>query len=253
MIATIVLDRPDTRNALSFSAFHELGQRIEAAAADPSTRFIIIRGAGGTFSSGGDLSDLSQGLDAGYVADYWRRMAATILRLRSLTQIVIAGVDGPAVGAGAALALAADLVIATRRSKFRWSFGHVGYLPDAGTALTLSQALGAPRARELLLTGRWMPAEEAMQAGLIARLAEDGDLDEAIAGAVDELAKSPPLILALAKNLIDQAALPTFAASVRADGVHQLAASISRNNPGQAGDNVGVVEDGAPDVRTSSQ
>ena len=112
-VATITIDRPQARNALAFAVHHRLGDEIARIAENPEIRFIVLRGAGGFFSSGGDLKDLANGFGPDYLADYWQRMNASIIRLRSVRQIVLAVVEGAALGAGAALAMAADIVIAS--------------------------------------------------------------------------------------------------------------------------------------------
>lgn len=223
--AHVTLDEPGRRNPVSRAMHHELGAAIDEVAAREDIRFVVLRGRGGVFSSGGDLTELRAGLPVEYVADYWRRMAKTILRIRALDQTVVAAVEGVAVGAGAALALAADVVVAERDVRMRFSFVHLGLLPDAGSGIVLVRALGVPVARDLLMTGRWIGAEEAHARGLVARLADVGEVTGAVEGLLAELRAAPPRTLALAKNLIEGLAQPDLGAAVRLEGVYQLAAA----------------------------
>jgi len=222
-VAHLTLSRPGKRNALARFMHHHLGAAIEAVRTEPDVRFVVLRGAGGTFSAGGDLAELMAGLPDGYLADYRIRMQRSVLALRTLDQVVVSVVEGVAVGAGAALALAADIVVAARDSRWRFSFGHVGFVPDAGSTLAIARAAGLPLARDLLLTGRWLDAAEAERIGLIARTAAPDQLDEAVTGLLDELRQSPPISSAMTKDLLESLANADFAAAVRTEGAYQAA------------------------------
>ncbi|GAA5050792.1 enoyl-CoA hydratase/carnithine racemase [Thermocatellispora tengchongensis] len=226
-VAHVVLDRPEARNAVSRAVHHALAAVLQDLRSREDVRFIVIKGAGRTFSSGGDLAELKEGLPENYVADYWRRMTGTVLAMRAADQIVIAAVQGAAVGAGAALALAADLVVAERDARFRFTFAHLGLMPDAGTSLVLPRLLGPAVARDLLLSGRWIGAAEAHERGMIARLAEPGGIDACVDGLLAELRQSPGATLALVKNLLESTSMAELPSVVRAEGVQQQAAAAS--------------------------
>lgn len=225
--ATVTLDRPQVRNALAFEVHHRLGDEIAAIAARPEIRFIVLRGANGFFSSGGDLSDIAKGFGPDYLRDYWQRMNASIVRFRTVPQIVVAAVEGAALGAGAALALAADIVLASSDARFRWNFVKLGLLPDAGTSVTLTRCMGPARAREVLMTGRWMGAEEAHASGIVSRLAACGQMDGELGRLLAELMEAPTHTLALLKNLLEGVSATDLAAAARLEGVYQLAAAAS--------------------------
>ncbi|GAA3513452.1 enoyl-CoA hydratase/isomerase family protein [Aeromicrobium panaciterrae] len=224
---TLFLNRPERHNALARYVHHDLGTAIDALRDEQGVCFVVLRGSGDTFSSGGDLDELRSGLPIDYLQDYWARMEASVLALRRLPHVVISAVSGAAVGAGAALALAADIVIAETDARWRFSFGHVGFVPDAGSTLSIARSGGGALARDLLLTGRWMSSEEAHRSGLIARLALPGELDRTVAQLLDELRQSPAISLAMTKDLIENLTNPDFAASVRTEGVYQ--SSIGTN------------------------
>lgn len=226
-VGHLILNRPSRRNAVSRALHHEVGLALRRLTTQHDIRFIVLRGAGGTFSSGGDLAELSAGLPPDYISDYWRRMEETVLLLRAVDQTVIAAVEGPAVGAGAALALAADIVVAEHDARFRFNFVHLGLLPDAGTTYWLPRLIGQAVARDLMLTGRWIDAREAHARGLIARVVPAAGIEPAIDQVLDELRAAPAPALALAKNLIDSATSSNLRSAVRAEGVYQQAAASS--------------------------
>jgi enoyl-CoA hydratase/carnithine racemase len=226
-VAFIRIGDPRDRNALPRHGYHQLGRALDSLAARSGVRFVVLRGNGGIFSSGGDLNELSRGLPQEYLWDYWQRMNATVQRLRSMPQIVVAAVEGLAVGAGAALALSADVVIAERDVRFRFNFVRLGLLPDAGTTILVQALVGLARAREILFSGRWIEAEEAHDFGMVARLSEPGALDSAVEELLGELREAPADTLALLKNLMDASGLAGHAQTVRLEGVYQLAAAFS--------------------------
>lgn len=224
--AYLTLSAPGRRNPVSRAVQHELGAELQRVAHDDGVRFVVLRGEGGNFSSGGDLEELQDGLPSNYVSDYWARMGKTVLHLRNMDQIVICAVQGVALGAGAALALAGDIVLAEDDARFRFPFVHLGLMPDAGTSWLLPTAVGLPVARDLLLTGRWISAPEAHQRGLIARIVPAGSIATAIASLLDEFRLAPPETLSLVKNLLRR---DDFSAVVRMEGVYQQAAAANGN------------------------
>jgi 2-(1,2-epoxy-1,2-dihydrophenyl)acetyl-CoA isomerase len=228
--AYLTLSAPSRKNPVSRAVFHELGAELKRITGMSAIRFVVLRGEGGNFSSGGDLEELEEGLPQNYIFDYWQRMAKTILHIRSADQIFASAVQGVALGAGAGLALASDIVIAEEDARFRFHFVHLGLLPDAGTSAVLPSSVGLPVARDLLLSGRWLSAREAHQRGLIARVVPVGTIDAAIEALLDELRLAPPETLSLAKSLIGHDILPAI---VRMEGVYQKAAAASINYQAQ--------------------
>lgn len=225
--AYIRLDDPASRNALSRAMYHELGRILALVVPQEDVRFIVLRGADGLFSSGGDLKQLATGLDSQYLPDYWRRMSAVIGTLRQAPQIVISVVEGIAAGAGASLALAADIIIAESATRFRWNFVWLGLMPDAGATHVLPRSLGWARARDYLLTGKWMSAQDALSCGLVSRLVSTAEIDAELLSLLTELRRAPASALALAKNLLADSDPAGFENQVRREGVYQLAAALS--------------------------
>lgn len=226
-VARLTLSDPRTRNAVSRPVHHELAYHLREITRRPEVRFVILRGADGLFSSGGNLNELAEGLGADYVRDYWERMAGTVLAMRTMNQIVISVIEGAAIGAGAALGLAADVVVAERTARFKFSFVHLGLVPDAGATWLLPRLVGPAVARDLLLSGRWLRAEEAHERGLVARLSDEGCIDEAVDGLLRELRYAPAVTLGLTKNLLESHSNADLASAVRAEGVQQQAAAAT--------------------------
>ncbi len=200
-VRVVTLDRPATRNAIDLRLRVVLAEVLEAAMADDSVRAIVLTGAGGTFCSGGDISTMRrQG------ADQTRPRAQAAQRvIRAIwdgPKPVIAAVEGYAVGAGAALAIACDRVVAAADSIFAVTFTGVGLAGDMGIFATLPARAGLAVARQLMLLPRRLPGTEARELGLVDSLAEPG---EALARAIDDasaMAAGPPLALAGIKAML---------------------------------------------------
>lgn len=223
-VAFLTLSGP-RKNALSREMHHALAARLETLAQHPEIRFVVLRGADGVFSSGGDVTQLADGLPDDYVEDYQRRMEGTIGAIRSLDQIVIAGIEGAAIGAAAALALSADLVVAEDNAKIRLSFVQLGFVPDAGATYSLPLALGHARARDLLMTGRWITVDEARSAGMISRSCPVGSLPQTIERVLSELRLAPAHALSMTKHLINERDHSEFMSAVLDEGKSQPAAA----------------------------
>lgn len=175
-LATITIVNPDKRNALTHTAFGEIANTVAELAVDDSVRAIVITGAGEHFCSG---LDLTASVSLSSVGD--EHMQASMGELNSMISSiveaevpVIAAVEGAAVGVGASLALACDLVVAARSAFFVLPFGRIGLLPDGGVMQTLAASLGRAVAMRMALLQQPLPAAAAYQAGLLAELTDDG-------------------------------------------------------------------------------
>jgi 2-(1,2-epoxy-1,2-dihydrophenyl)acetyl-CoA isomerase len=201
-IARVTLNRPDRLNSFTAAMHAELAHALDEAA--KTARVIVLTGAGRGFCAGQDLNDRAvapgQAVDLGETVEQcWNPL---VRRLATLSQPVIAQVNGVAAGAGANIALACDLVVAGRSAKFIQSFANLGLIPDSGGSWHLPRLVGQARALGLALTAEPLPAERAAEWGLIWKCVDD----EALAGEVDGLARKlaslPPLGLAAIKKII---------------------------------------------------
>jgi len=200
-IARITLNRPDRLNSFTRAMHAELRDALSNLG---DARVVVLTGAGRGFCAGQDLNDRAvapgETVDLGEtVEESWNPLVRT---LASLSQPVIARVNGVAAGAGANIALACDLVVAAKSAKFIQSFSALGLIPDSGGSWHLPRLVGQARALGLALTGEPLPAEKAAEWGLIWKAVDDDALDAEVDGLAAKLASLPPLGLAAIKQII---------------------------------------------------
>ncbi|GAA4237771.1 enoyl-CoA hydratase/isomerase family protein [Actinomadura meridiana] len=197
----ITLDRPEARNAIDIPTRHRLMEELRRAADDPDVRAIVLTGAGGTFSAGGDVRSMDgAGPDA---------VKARLAPLHEAVRIivtcgtpVIAAVEGAAAGLGVSLAAACDHVVAAEDARFVAGFGKVGLVPDGGLLWTLPKRVGMGRAKEMLVFGRTVPAPRALEIGLADTLVPSGEALEKALELAAEGAALAPLSVTAAKRLL---------------------------------------------------
>ena len=205
-ILTLTLNRPDRANAIPYSAWEELHGVFTEIALRATDRCVVLTGAGSNFSSGGDM----EGRTEQHMLLFMRTLGRTISALHHLPMPTIAKVRGAAVGAGASLALACDLVVAASTARFSQIFVRRGLSVDGGASWMLPRRVGLAKAKELAFFGDWTDAEEAERIGLVNRVVADDDLDQAVADWAGRLAAGPPLALSLDKTLLDNAFAATL-------------------------------------------
>ena len=226
--ARITLNRPDTLNAWHHDFGRELKQAIEVDAADPSVRALLITGAGRGFSSGADLKAGFEPAGDGMpdIAKELNDLYHPIMvGLRHLEKPVVAAVNGPAVGIGASLAFACDLVLAGESAYFGLAFVNIGLMPDGGSTLFVPAAVGKARAFQMALLGERVEAAKALEWGLINYVhPDDRLLDEATAH-VQRLAAGPTQSYASSKKALNRMLYPDLDGqlSLEADLQHALA------------------------------
>lgn len=204
-VLTLRLNRPERLNAFTFEMFDELSEACAEAEADDSVRVIVVTGAGRGFSAGLDL-DLVESLprmSAQEMLTGQERWAAGIVSLKRVRKPVIAAVNGPAAGAGMALALAADIRIAVEGTVFVPAFIKVGLTGgDVGISWLLPRLVGIGIASELLLTGRDVGAEEAERIGLVNRVVPPDELASAVDEVAGMIASRSPFGVRLTKQVL---------------------------------------------------
>jgi 2-(1,2-epoxy-1,2-dihydrophenyl)acetyl-CoA isomerase len=201
--AVVTLDNPATRNSLTPALKEGLAAAVAQIKADAGIRAVVVTGANGTFCAGGDLRGIAAA--AGLESDGWRaRMHATHSLFRELLTLdrpLIAAVDGAAYGAGFSLALAADFVLVTPRTRFSMVFMRIGLVPDCGATYTLPRVVGAQRARELMLSAREVRAEEALSLGIAMELHEPPAVLPRALALAHSFAAASPLAAGLVKRI----------------------------------------------------
>lgn len=201
--ATITLNRPDVYNAFDREMILELNEAIRRGAEDASAYAIILTGAGDGFCSGADVSsmpDWSAQTKEEYGAYLWT-VQNVVRQLRTIEKPTIAAINGPAIGAGADFTLACDVRFMNEDAIIREGFVRIGLVPGDGGAWLLPRLIGESKAREYLLTGRDIPAEEAAELGLVAGV--EADSLEAAEEFAKEIRELPARAVRNTKRLID--------------------------------------------------
>lgn len=207
-VAIVSLLRPERKNPLTFDSYAELRDTFRALAAADDIKAVVLASNGGNFCSGGDVHDiigplLERGMK-GLLA--FTRMTGDVVKgIRNCPQPIIAAVDGVCVGAGAMIALAADIRIGTPDAKTAFLFARMGLAGcDMGACAMLPRAIGQGRAAELLLTGRTMTAEEGERWGFFNRLAATDALEAEAVALARQLAAGPNFAHAMTKTMLNQ-------------------------------------------------
>ncbi|MEA3001573.1 MAG: hypothetical protein QOH81_361 [Sphingomonadales bacterium] len=207
-VATVTLDRPERKNPLTFESYAELRDMFRALVGVREVKAVVIAGAGGNFCSGGDVHEIIGPLtrmEMPALLDFTRMTGDLVKAMRGCPQPVIAAVDGVCAGAGAILAMASDIRLATPRARTAFLFSRVGLAGcDMGACAILPRIIGQGRASELLFTGRTMNAEEGESWGFYNRLVDPERLLDEARALAGELANGPSFAHGITKTQLDQ-------------------------------------------------
>jgi len=206
-VATITLNRPDVRNALTQDVSEGLIAALDEIE-DGDARCVVVEGAGGNFCAGGDVNLMMQGLSGDVSPGEKERMITrythrSILRVARCPLPTVAKVDGAAYGAGGSLTLACDVVLASEDSSISFGFRQVGLAIDSGGSALLPRVVGMHVAKELVYTGEVVGAERAADLGLFNHVYPEGEFDERVREFADDLAAGPTFALRTSKGLLD--------------------------------------------------
>jgi enoyl-CoA hydratase/carnithine racemase len=207
-IASVTFNRPDRLNALTFEAYADLRDLLAELPHRDEARVLVVTGTGRGFSSGGDVNDIIgalQKMDSRDLLEFTRMTGSVVQRIRELPMPVVAAVNGVAAGAGAVIALAADLRLLARSASFAFLFTRVGLAgADMGAAYLLPRIVGLGRASELLLLGDDVDAERAAEIGLANRVVDDEELPRQTNLLAARLAEGPGTAFAATKLAISR-------------------------------------------------
>ncbi|TFI56475.1 2-(1,2-epoxy-1,2-dihydrophenyl)acetyl-CoA isomerase [Sphingomonas parva] len=226
-VATITLDRPETLNALSGAMVDELRNAVKETGRC-GARCLLLTGAGRGFSSGADLAS-GGGLPADAGAALEQHFNPLIEAMFALPIPIVAAVNGPAAGAGCSLALAADIVVASRSAYFLQAFVNIGLIPDAGATWLLPRLAGRARALEMMLLGERISAERAEAWGLISRVVEDEALASEAVALATRVAQGPTVALGLIRRLARDAEQLPLSEALAAERVAQRTAGETQD------------------------
>jgi 2-(1,2-epoxy-1,2-dihydrophenyl)acetyl-CoA isomerase len=218
-VATLIINRPARRNAITWSMWQWLGELLGELGADPTVRVVVLTGAGESFSSGQDLGSDSPDL---HPLLQLQVINEVVLALHRMPKICVARVDGDAVGAGLNLALACDIVVASDRSRFGEIFVRRGLSPDLGGSWILPRLIGLHRAKELCLTGDLIETDQAERMGLITRAVPQAELDRTVSALLDRLLLGAPIAQVLTKRLLNENGLRSLEDALDAEASAQV-------------------------------
>jgi 2-(1,2-epoxy-1,2-dihydrophenyl)acetyl-CoA isomerase len=222
--ARILLNRPDALNAWNEQFGRDLLDAVTTVAGDKSIRALLLTGAGRGFSSGADLKE-QRGSDDSGMPDLSARLTdiyhPIIAGLREMPKPVVAAVNGPAVGIGCSLALAADLVVAAESAYFLLAFVNIGLVPDGGSTAFLPARVGYARAAEMAMLGERVPATQAHDWGLINQVVADDELEPVSSALLERLAKGPTTSYAGSKRLLNRRIYADLAGQLDAEAEAQ--------------------------------
>ena len=245
-VATITLNRPEVLNAMNKEMFEDLNGVFDAMAADRSVRAVLITGSGRGFCSGADLRSLAGEPDIAEPAvfkSYMRQINELILKMLRLDRPIVAAVNGPAVGAGANVALASDIIFMARKAYLSQIFVKRGLVPDFGGLYLLPRYVGLAKAKELLFTGENVDGEEAVKLGIANRVCSADELLPQAMAFARQLASGPTVAIGLAKQgihrglesgidaVLEYEALAQSIVRTTGDAVEAISAFLEKREP----------------------
>lgn len=204
-IAILTLDRPDVSNGFNIPMCEEILNAIQLAENDETVKILQIQAEGSVFSVGGDLVEMKRAVDEddiGSLVKIAELVNDISFALKKIPKIVLMVTDGAVAGAAANMAVAADFVIASSKTKFIQAFVGVGLAPDAGGIFLLSRAIGSNRASQLALTGEGLSADKALEYGIVYKLAEPEKLEKIVAQVLKKLLRGSVNSYAAIKQLV---------------------------------------------------
>ncbi len=236
-VAVVTLNRPEARNAMTAELIAGLHETLGDLHDDRSCRVIVLTGAGAGFCAGYDLKigatpPAAAGLGRAQAGLATQQSIANLVpRMRSMRQPIIAAVNGAASGGGLALALASDIRIASTAARFNVAFVRIGLSGcDIGVSWLLPRLIGASRAYELMLTGRFVDADEALRIGLVVRVVPDADLLDAALESADSILANSPFGVQMTKEVMwSQLEVGSLVAGIDLENRTQLLASTTND------------------------
>lgn len=223
-VGRLTLNRPDAANALDLELAQQLRDAVERAA-DPAVRCVLVAGSGKRFCGGGDLAAMDAATDSeAYVRELAGTVDEALCRLAELPIPVVAVVHGSVAGAGLAIMLTADLIVAEASTKLLMAYSNAALTPDCGVSWMLPRSVGTHRALEFALTGRVLSAQEARDWGMVTEVVDDGTGADRALGLATSMAAGPYEALGQTRRLIRE----SWTTDRRSSGADE-AATIARS------------------------
>ena len=240
-VATLTMNRPDARNALTREMLAAMAAALPRLAADPAVRAVVLTGTGKAFCSGGDVKSFAKAAASGAapmtfdqrVNDLRVRMEVSRL-LHEMAKPTLAVIPGPAAGAGLSLALACDVRIAADDAKLTTAFSKVGLSGDFGGSYFLNHLVGAARARELYFTARVLRADEAVAMGMVNRTVPADQLAQAAEALAAELASLPTIAVGYMKKNLNVGMRASLSDVLDSEAIHMIRTFETDDHKGAA-------------------
>lgn len=215
-IATVVLDRPERRNALNAALVAEVRRALEELATDEEVRVVALRGAGPDFCAGADLREVRESVEAGVMTSLRdaQVLGDLFVEMRRMRPPIVALVQGRALAGGCGLATACDLVVAAESARFGYPEVRLGFVPAMVMSI-LRRSVGETRAFELVALGLTIDADAAREYGIVNRVFADGEFEEGCDGFLADLAERSASAVALTKRLLYQIDGVDFESAIR--------------------------------------
>ena len=229
-IATITLDRPAALNALTVAAKEELLAAFSTVGRDRTIRAVVLTGSGRAFCAGQDLKERLEPGAVPLAVELRDRYNPLIRAMRALDQPIVGAINGVAVGAGASLAFACDVRIASEDAAFRLAFGRIGLVPDSGATWLLPRLIGPAKAAEMALLDEPLSAEVAERFGLVARIVPPARLAIEARTLAERLALLAPQALALTKHALERTWSLTLDSALEDEAFRQGIAGSTRDH-----------------------
>jgi enoyl-CoA hydratase/carnithine racemase len=224
-IATVTLNRPERKNPLTFESYRELADFFRACALDEQVKTIVVSGAGGNFSSGGDVFEIIGPLvkmDTKGLTAFTRMTGDLVKAMRACPQPIVAAVDGICAGAGAIVAMAADMRLAATGAKVAFLFNKVGLAGcDMGACAILPRIIGQSRASELLYTGRFMTAEEGERWGFFSRIVAPAEVLAQAEALARQVSEGPTFANTMTKRMLAMEWAMSIEEAIEAEAIAQ--------------------------------
>lgn len=227
-IAWLTLNRPDVFNSFNREMALRLQNQLDACQADAGVRAIVITGNGKAFCAGQDLKEVTTPqLNPGFKKILEEHYNPIITRIRSIEKPVIAAVNGVAAGAGANIALACDIVVASASASFIQAFSKIGLIPDSAGTFFLPRLIGLQKATALMMLGEKILAEDAEKLGMIYKTYSAEDFNSEVAALAEKLSKMPTKALGLTKRLLNESLTNDLTAQLEMESKLQIEAAQS--------------------------
>ena len=223
-LAVVRLNRPEKYNSFTREMALLLQQHLDACAANPEVRCVVLTASGKGFCAGQDLGEVSDPATVDFEVILDELYNPIVRKLRQMKKPVITAINGVAAGAGANLALAGDIVVATQSASFVQAFSKISLIPDCGGTYFLPRIVGPQRALALAMTADKVTAAEAQQMGMVYRVFEDAEFEAGWRALGEKMAQMPTRALALTKQLINNSLSNTLEEQLQVEKEAQVAA-----------------------------